>query len=326
MANKLRSVNTKFWDDPFIEELTPTEKLLFLYLITNPLTNLLGVYEITIKRISYDTGISQEMVRKGLERYANGKKVFYEENYIILLNFLKNQNLNSNMKIAVKREFNNLPNSLKIKYTLNDSEWFGMVRNDSGMIREVEVEAEVEAEVEDECEKIDFDLFWNLYDKKVGEKTKLQKKWDKLTKLEKQAALNYIPKYKESQPDKQFRKNPETFLNNKSWLDELIKTDTKMSINEAEKFYKNELELSGNNQLYRTYIRSLWGANDAKLILSNVLSLQEQMTYEQFCNIIELCKKMNESLIKKTMSFENSNAWKGKKSLYISLNDWITKR
>ena len=69
---------------------------------------------------------------------------------------------------------------------------------------------------------IDFDWFWNDYDKKVGDKQKLKKKWNKLTDEERQNAMNYIDLYKQSVPDKQFRKNPETFLNNKSWNDEII--------------------------------------------------------------------------------------------------------
>ena len=69
---------------------------------------------------------------------------------------------------------------------------------------------------------IDFEWFWNDYDKKVGDKQKLKKKWNKLTDIERQNAMNYIDLYKLSVPDKQFRKNPETFLNNKSWNDEII--------------------------------------------------------------------------------------------------------
>ena len=69
---------------------------------------------------------------------------------------------------------------------------------------------------------IDFDWFWNDYDKKVGDKQKLKKKWNKLTDEERQNAMNYLELYKQSVPDKQFRKNPETFLNNKSWNDEII--------------------------------------------------------------------------------------------------------
>lgn len=77
--------------------------------------------------------------------------------------------------------------------------------------------------IEDKNINIDFEWFWNDYDKKVGAKDKLKKKWNKLTDLERQNAMNYIELYKQAVPDKQFRKNPETFLNNKSWNDEIIR-------------------------------------------------------------------------------------------------------
>lgn len=69
---------------------------------------------------------------------------------------------------------------------------------------------------------IEFDVFWNSYDKKVGKKEKLENKWVGLSAKDRELIMNYIPKYKQSQPDKKYRKNPETFLNNKSWLDEII--------------------------------------------------------------------------------------------------------
>jgi len=66
-----------------------------------------------------------------------------------------------------------------------------------------------------------FDDFWNLYDKKSS-KPKAILKWNKLKQSEKEAIINYLPKYIASTPDKQFRKNPLTFLNNESWNDEII--------------------------------------------------------------------------------------------------------
>lgn len=69
---------------------------------------------------------------------------------------------------------------------------------------------------------ISFDVFWNLYDKKVGDKVKIKKKWSSLKDIERELIIQYIPKYIASQPDKKFRKNPEAFLNNKSWNDEII--------------------------------------------------------------------------------------------------------
>lgn len=70
--------------------------------------------------------------------------------------------------------------------------------------------------------KIDFDIFWDLYDKKVGEKEKIKKKWNNLNLETQNQILEFIPKYKKAKPDKQFRKDPSTFFNNKSWNDEII--------------------------------------------------------------------------------------------------------
>jgi hypothetical protein len=69
---------------------------------------------------------------------------------------------------------------------------------------------------------ISFDLFWDLYDKKTGEKGKLEKKWIALTNKDRDDIMSHIPKYKFAQPDKKFRKDPQTYLNNNSWLDEVI--------------------------------------------------------------------------------------------------------
>jgi hypothetical protein len=85
-----------------------------------------------------------------------------------------------------------------------------------------EQEQEEEQDKEQEQVNIDFEWFWVEYDKKIGDKQKLKKKWNKLTDEERQNAMNYLDLYKQSVQDKQFRKNPETFLNNKSWNDEII--------------------------------------------------------------------------------------------------------
>ncbi len=67
-----------------------------------------------------------------------------------------------------------------------------------------------------------FEVFWELYDKKRGEISKLTKKWNSLKESERQAALVHISKYKIAQPDKQFRKDPQAYLNQKAWNDEVI--------------------------------------------------------------------------------------------------------
>lgn len=128
---KLRSVNTKFWDDSFIVDLSPNEKLLFLYLLTNPLTNTLGVYEITLKRISFDTGLKVETILKALEGFGRLKKVFYfpDKNMVILPNFIKNQSMNSNMEKGAINSYNELPNDLKPEEYRNPIESFESLSN-----------------------------------------------------------------------------------------------------------------------------------------------------------------------------------------------------
>jgi hypothetical protein len=69
---------------------------------------------------------------------------------------------------------------------------------------------------------LSFDEFWDMYDKKVGDKAKLKKKFEKIPEKERVLIRDHIPVYKTAQPDKQYRKNPETYLNNKSWNDEII--------------------------------------------------------------------------------------------------------
>lgn len=76
-------------------------------------------------------------------------------------------------------------------------------------------------------EGIDFEVFWVLYDKKVGSKEKLKNKWDGFSEQTRRLILDHIPLYKKAQPDKWYRKDPSTYFNNKTWLDEIIiKTET----------------------------------------------------------------------------------------------------
>lgn len=73
---------------------------------------------------------------------------------------------------------------------------------------------------------VPFAEFWDLYDKKKGDREKLENKWHSLSDQERDAIMAHIPKYKLEQPDKSYRKNPQTYLNQKSWNDEVISQGT----------------------------------------------------------------------------------------------------
>ena len=119
-----RLISTKFWHDSYIAELDPTEKLLFLYLLTNPDTNIAGIYELNIRRMAFDTGIDKEMILKVLERFQKDGKVHYYSGYVIMINWLKHQNTNSpKVMQGLNRILSELPQSL-IQYLYSmDTVW-----------------------------------------------------------------------------------------------------------------------------------------------------------------------------------------------------------
>jgi len=62
------------------------------------------------------------------------------------------------------------------------------------------------------------------------DRVKCERKWKGLTNAEREACITAVPVYIQSTPDKKFRKNPATYLNNKSWTNEII---TKPSTSQA---------------------------------------------------------------------------------------------
>lgn len=65
-----------------------------------------------------------------------------------------------------------------------------------------------------------FEKIWELYERKGNKKTS-ERKWAKLPDITKQKIFAHIPKYVSSTPDKQYRKNFETYLNQEAWNDEV---------------------------------------------------------------------------------------------------------
>ena len=50
------------------EDFTPEDKYFYLYLLTNPHTNICGCYEIGFKQMAKDTGYNEETVRRLINR------------------------------------------------------------------------------------------------------------------------------------------------------------------------------------------------------------------------------------------------------------------
>lgn len=72
-------------------------------------------------------------------------------------------------------------------------------------------------------EEVLFDIVWEMYGKKGNRKTS-ERRWSKLKNNCRESALKHIPLYVRSTPDKQYRKNFETYLNQEVWNDEVIES------------------------------------------------------------------------------------------------------
>ncbi len=71
------------------------EKLVFLYLLTNPLTNISGVYELPLRRVAFDTGFSEKELSIVLQAMEASEKIIRWNDWIGMVNFIKYQNCNN---------------------------------------------------------------------------------------------------------------------------------------------------------------------------------------------------------------------------------------
>ena len=116
---RFRTIENGFWtDSKVVNDFTPDDRYIFLYLLTNPQTNQLGCYELPISKIAFDTGFGKTKITKIIKRLEEELKVIvYDEetNEVFIKNWYKFNWLNSDKTfICIKREFD-LIKSEKLK-------------------------------------------------------------------------------------------------------------------------------------------------------------------------------------------------------------------
>lgn len=75
---------------------------------------------------------------------------------------------------------------------------------------------------ESKKDNVQFDVFWNIYDKKLKQKDCLTK-WEKLSFETQTKIIESLPKFLSTIKDKQFQPHPLTYLNGERWNDEIVK-------------------------------------------------------------------------------------------------------
>ena len=88
-----RLVYTEFWEDHKVsEEMTPEDRYFYLYLLTNPKTNMIGIYQISKKRMAFDLGYSIESINALMDRFENHHKLIKynkDTGEILIKNYVK---------------------------------------------------------------------------------------------------------------------------------------------------------------------------------------------------------------------------------------------
>jgi hypothetical protein len=111
--SKNRYIDTKMWSDNYYSNLDSTEKLLFVYCLTNDKTNICGIYEIPLKYIAFETGIDKDMCEKLLKRFEKDNKIKYENGWLAIKNFIKHQDQGSpQVKKGIENELSKAPINL----------------------------------------------------------------------------------------------------------------------------------------------------------------------------------------------------------------------
>lgn len=87
-------------------------------------------------------------------------------------------------------------------------------------ITDARFESKEKQVTEDERKEKGFEMFWNLYDKRI-DKGKARKAFMNLTLTDMYEAVKKVSQYVESTPDKKYRKMPSTWINNRGWESEM---------------------------------------------------------------------------------------------------------
>jgi hypothetical protein len=116
-----RMVNTSFWTDGKVDEFTPEDKYFMLYLLTNPYTTQLGIYEISIKQAAFQIGYSEETFIALIERFENKYKMIRfskETNEIAIKNFLRHSIVKGGKPVedCIKKEMLRVKNRSLLDY------------------------------------------------------------------------------------------------------------------------------------------------------------------------------------------------------------------
>lgn len=242
---KQRYINTKFWNDNFIMELSPIERYLFLYFLTNEHTNICGIYELPIRTIVFETGMKTQLVKNAMKKFEESQKIYYIDGWVYIKNFQKHQAVNEKTKKGIENKLQEAnPKILeKIQQILigDTTHIDGVSMGDTAPIDGVCMPHRGDTNYRNPNPNVDlnpnsnsnpipderaippFESFWEEYPKKTS-KEKARKLWDQKnldTIFQKILIFVAIAKETDRWRNPRFIPDPPNFLEGKRWEDDI---------------------------------------------------------------------------------------------------------
>ena len=119
-----RNIQMSFWTDTkIVDDFTPAQKLLYLYFMTNPHTNLCGCYEISLRQVVYETGLTYKQINEALKALQDDHKVVIyseETKEVLLINWSKyNWTASEKFRKPLEKEIVSVKNTAFRQYLID---------------------------------------------------------------------------------------------------------------------------------------------------------------------------------------------------------------
>lgn len=99
----LRSIDQRYWTDPYVESLSATEKLVYIHLFSSAHTNLVGVFQASRRMIDFQTACPGPDVDAALERFRRDGKAIIDGGEVWLVSYIRHQCTSSPKMVAAMR-------------------------------------------------------------------------------------------------------------------------------------------------------------------------------------------------------------------------------
>ena len=117
---KVRIIQTRFWDDNEVLNLSKLARYLYIYILTCAYINICAVFQLADMKIMFETGLSNDELDNSKKEVDKCGKIKFYNGWIFVVNARKNNRFErspDNYK-AMMNEFSKVPSEVLIKFNI----------------------------------------------------------------------------------------------------------------------------------------------------------------------------------------------------------------